>query len=91
MHLIKTAGLSCKTAQTGAVTRIQRCGSALNLNIHFHLRFPDGVYVERAGGSGRFRWSQHRRVTTVYSVTCRSPLPCEWQFRPNFTVRANPV
>ncbi len=30
-HLIKKAGYSCKTAQTGAVTLIQRFGSALNL------------------------------------------------------------
>ncbi len=33
------------TAQTGAVTLIQRFGSALNLNIHFHMLFLDGVYV----------------------------------------------
>ena len=29
-HLVKKAGFSCKTAQTGAVTLIQRFGSALN-------------------------------------------------------------
>jgi hypothetical protein len=33
-HLIKKAGFFCKTAQTGAVTLIQRFGSALNLNVH---------------------------------------------------------
>lgn len=33
-HLIKAAGMTCATAQTGAVTLIQRFGSALNLNIH---------------------------------------------------------
>ena len=33
-HLIKKAGFSRNTAQTGAVTLIQRFGSALNLNIH---------------------------------------------------------
>jgi hypothetical protein len=32
-YLIKKAGLNQKTAQTGAVTLIQRFGSALNLNI----------------------------------------------------------
>jgi len=31
--------------QTGAVTLIQRFGSSLNLNIHFHLLVLDGVYV----------------------------------------------
>jgi hypothetical protein len=55
-HLIKKAGFSRKTARTGAVTLIQRFGSALNLNIHFHMLFLDGVYVERGDGSIRFRW-----------------------------------
>jgi hypothetical protein len=41
-HLIKKAGFSRKTAQTGAVTLIQRFGSALNLNGHFHMLFLDG-------------------------------------------------
>ncbi len=31
-HLTRKAGFSHKTAQTGAVTLIQRFGSALNLN-----------------------------------------------------------
>jgi hypothetical protein len=55
-HLIKKAGFTRKTAQTGAVTLIQRFGSALNLNVHFHMLFLDGVYVERADGRLRFRW-----------------------------------
>ena len=42
-HLIKAAGYHHATAQTGAVTLIQRFGSALN--IHFHVLFLDGVYV----------------------------------------------
>jgi hypothetical protein len=53
-HLIKKAGFSRKTAQAGAVTLIQRFGSALN--IHFHMLFLDGVYVQRPDGSLRFRW-----------------------------------
>tara|TARA_R110002167_G_scaffold42935_24_gene130142 strand:- start:6857 stop:7066 length:210 start_codon:yes stop_codon:yes gene_type:complete len=36
-HITKKAGYNKKTAQTGAVTLIQRFGSALNLNIHFHM------------------------------------------------------
>jgi hypothetical protein len=55
-HLIKKAGLTCKAAHTGAVTLIQRFGSGLNLNLHFHMLFLDGVYVEGAYGSVRFRW-----------------------------------
>src|SRR5476649_2191094 len=45
-YLIKKAGLTKKTARTGAVTLIQRFGGALNLNVHFHILFLDGVYVD---------------------------------------------
>ena len=39
------------------VTLIQRFGSALNLNLHFHMLFLDGAYVDNADGSSmRFRW-----------------------------------
>jgi len=54
MHV--KAGYSCKTAQSGAVTLIQRFGSALNLNIYFHMIFLDGAYVERSEGSVGLRW-----------------------------------
>ena len=53
-HLIKKAGFTKTAAQTGAVTLIQRFGSALNLNIHFHMLFLDGVYAEDAYGKMRF-------------------------------------
>lgn len=52
---IKKAGLSKKTGRTGAVTLIQRFGSALNLNIHFHMLFLDGVYeVDSEGNTIQF-------------------------------------
>jgi Putative transposase len=38
-HLIHKAGLQMKDGAIGAVTLIQRLGSALNLNIHFHILF----------------------------------------------------
>jgi hypothetical protein len=38
------AGFQLKEGASGAVTLIQRFGSVLNLNIHFHLLFLDGVY-----------------------------------------------
>lgn len=47
--LIKRAGLMVKSgAQTGAVTLIQRFGSALNLNLHYHMLYLDGVYSKSA-------------------------------------------
>ena len=53
-HLIRKAGLTLTTAQTGSVTLIQRFGSALNLNLHFHMLFLDGIYVEDGHGKLRF-------------------------------------
>jgi hypothetical protein len=54
-HLIKKAGFTQKSAQTGAVTLIQRFGSALNLNVHFHMSFLDGVYTENKQGKIHFQ------------------------------------
>ena len=42
--LIKQAGLKRSEAQTGAITLIQRFGSAANLNIHMHCLVLDSVY-----------------------------------------------
>ena len=50
-HLANQAGFAKQDVPTGAVTLIQRFGSALNLNIHFHMLFLDGVYAQ--DGSGR--------------------------------------
>ncbi len=68
-HLIKKAGFSRNTAQTGALTLIQRFGSALNLNIHFHMLFLDGVYVERRDGSLRFRGVKAPRGAELAQLT----------------------
>ena len=38
----------------GAVTAIQRCGSALNLNIHFHTLVAEGVFVAAPDGTVHF-------------------------------------
>ena len=44
--LVRRAGLRVGAgARTGAVTLIQRFGSALNLNPHLHMLFVDGVYT----------------------------------------------
>jgi hypothetical protein len=44
-------------------------GSALNLNIHFHMLFLDGVYVERPGGSLRYRWVKGPTSAEVAHLT----------------------
>jgi hypothetical protein len=52
--LLKQAGQKRATADTGAVTLIQRFGSAANLNIHLHCLVLDGVY-RRTGGEPVFQ------------------------------------
>lgn len=43
-HLLDGVGLKGEEGQGGAVTLIQRFGSAANLNIHLHCLVLDGVY-----------------------------------------------
>ncbi|MGB2426446.1 MAG: transposase zinc-binding domain-containing protein, partial [Alteromonas sp.] len=47
--IIHRAGYLKKQAKTGAVTYIQRFGSALNLNIHLHILFLEGVIINKQG------------------------------------------
>ena len=55
-HLAHEAGFAKPLARTGAVTLVQRFGGALNLNIHFHMLFLDGVYFSGSNGQMmRFR------------------------------------
>ena len=46
--------LGIGASQCGAVTFVQRFGSALNLNIHFHMLALDGVYVSGTDGYPEF-------------------------------------
>ncbi|MCG8381788.1 MAG: transposase zinc-binding domain-containing protein, partial [Gammaproteobacteria bacterium] len=82
-HLVKKAGYTHHTAGTGAVTLIQRFGSALNLNIHFHMLFLDGVYVDHLSGTARFRWVQAPSSTELtrlaYTIAHRVGLFLERQ------------
>ena len=47
-------------ARTGAVTLIQRFGSALNLNIHLHMLFLDGAYTFQGNRPTFHRARRHR-------------------------------
>ena len=53
-HLLNEAGLSADEGQGGAVTLIQRFGSAANLNIHLRCLVLDGVYRRSADGAPAF-------------------------------------
>jgi ribosomal protein S27E len=60
------------TACTGAVTQVQRFGSALNLNINWHMLFLDGVYTERADGLLCFHHAARRRSWSPATIGSRS-------------------
>ena len=53
-HLLGHTGLKSDEGQGGAVTLIQRFGSAANLNIHLHCLVLDGVYRCGADGAPTF-------------------------------------
>jgi hypothetical protein len=53
-HLLGQAGLKSDEADSGAVTLIQRFGSAANLNIHLHCLVLDGMYRRSANGAPVF-------------------------------------
>ena len=82
-HLIRKAGYTKTTAQTGAVTLIQRFGGALNLNIHFHMIFLDGIYGGINRSPVRFRWvkaptkSVGRRPIAITELTRENLLDYE--------------
>ena len=52
--LLEQAGAKADEADSGAVTLIQRFGSAANLNIHLHCLVLDGVYRRGADGAPVF-------------------------------------
>ena len=52
--LLKQAGAKTDEADSGAVTLIQRFGSAANLNIHLHCLVLDGVYRRGIDGEPVF-------------------------------------
>src|SRR5262249_10927069 len=47
VHQAVTRGVPRDQVQPGSVTFIQRFGSALNLHLHFHTLFLEGVYCDR--------------------------------------------
>src|SRR5262252_4728925 len=65
-----TRGVPRDQVQPGSVTFIQRFGSALNLNLHFHCVFLEGVYLDRteAGLKPRFLQGEPPTDTDIADV-----------------------
>ena len=79
-HLLDTAELRADEGHSGAVTLIQRFGSAANLNIHLHCLVLDGVYRRDTDSAPAFVEAGaptddglHALLQTV--ITWPSPMP----------------
>ncbi len=67
-HLLTRAGLTRASDHAGAVTLIQRFGSALNLIVHFHKIFLDGVFVAVDGSGAGHRGLGAQRTRPPRSI-----------------------
>src|SRR5215470_11770554 len=64
------SGVERQQVHPGSVTFIQRFGSALQLNLHFHLIFLEGVYLDRTdqGRTPRFLHGEPATDTDISAV-----------------------
>src|SRR6266566_4781813 len=65
-----TQGHERSTVHPGSVTFIQRFGSALNLHVHYHLLFLEGVFLDRTdeGRTPRFLAGEPPTDTDIAAV-----------------------
>lgn len=72
-HLFHKAGLTLSSGATGAVTLVQRFGSALNLNVHFHVLFLGGMYGADHSGELVFRHVGPRAGQKLFTLQTVPP------------------
>jgi len=65
---------SLQKLKTGSVTFIQRFGSALNLNVHFHTLFADGVFIKQESGEYDFEVLNEIEPNDLSQITERIKL-----------------
>ena len=63
--------------QTGSVTVVQRFGSALRLNVHFHILAVDGCYSEDADGQLTFHRALKPTTAAVQELVTRISVAVE--------------
>jgi putative transposase len=62
--------------QTGMVTALQRAGSGLNTNLHFHTLVLDGVLAEKPRARWHFSRRRHRAMPRSRQCWGRSASGC---------------
>jgi len=67
----RRAGLAADGGRCGAVTVVQRYGSACELNVHLHSIVLDGVYVDESDGRPGFRPLPAPTTAELHAVTAR--------------------
>ena len=65
---LKQAGCKAGEAHTGAITLIQRFGSAANLNIHLHCLVLDGVYRISNEGAPVFQQARAPSIEALHAL-----------------------
>ena len=63
--------------QTGSVTVVQRFGSALRLNVHFHILALDGCYLEGPDGQLTFHRAHQPTTADVQELVTRISVAVE--------------
>lgn len=63
--------------QAGSVSVIQRFGSALRLNVHFHILVTDGCFAENDDGEVRFHRAYQVSTEGVERLVSRIAASCE--------------
>src|SRR5207302_1769347 len=66
-------GRGIEGGQTGMVTALQRAGSGLNVNLHFHTFVLDGVFTEEPGARWHFIRRRLGAGRDAAAVTSRGP------------------
>jgi hypothetical protein len=66
---IKASLSSLTKIHPGAITFVQRFGSALNLNTHFHSIFSAGAYIENASGAVTFSKLPNPTLQEIVEIT----------------------
>jgi hypothetical protein len=56
MNQYVKSSIERQKVQPGSVTCIQRCGGAINLHVHYHVLFLEGIYLDRTDQSRKPRF-----------------------------------